>query len=125
MRDTQEPISEARAIRVSLGHMQRLPHHSQTCITWEDHVEDEAPRQATWLEFKTFFSNAVDKHDNQQDVLADAGLANSADQAMSATDVYRLIDQQRIEFEAQLAARTNEMASLLDRLPAERVTVPT
>ena len=100
MQDTDEPISPARAIRTCLGHMQTLAHLKRACINWEHELTP------TWNKFCSHFSDAVLQHEDHQDTLADAGLANLA---QAETEFSRRLDDQAQHFYAQMATQRDEL----------------
>jgi len=118
MNETDEPISSARAIRTCLGHMLTLVHLKRACINWD---KETAP---TWESFCQHFSSAVQQHEDHQDALADAGLANLA---ITETELNKRLADQAQHFLAQMAEQqANSNNQIADALSAhlENTSVP-
>ena len=117
MQETDEPISPARAIRTCLGHMLTLVHLKRACIKWELELSP------TWDKFCLHFSDAVQQHEDHQDALADAGLANSA---ITNDDLTRRLEEQAQQFYAQMAEQHAHSQTQFDALSAhlEHSSVP-
>ena len=90
-------------IRTSLEHFQRLPCMSKACDEWEEFEQEQEKddiTSTTWKEFKTLLNRKFLAYDNQQEILQEAGIANSA---IEKEEIQDLFDQ-----------RDSVVAALLD-----------
>ena len=96
LRTTKEPIIVATMIRTSLEYFQRLPCMSKACDEWEEFEQEQEKddiTSTTWKEFKTLLNRKFLAYDNQQEILQEAGIANSAIEKEEIQDLFDLFDQ--------------------------------